>query len=437
MRALAQLPILVLSARADDQLRLQLLTSSVQDYVTKPFAAQELRARVRNLVTTKRARDALQAELATQNGDLSVLTEQLIAGRRALQSSHDALRRSEGRWRAVYERSAAGIAVLDRSGRVLEANPALAGMLAMPQDEIQGTSVLDLCLAEDRSRLEADLRRVERLEDGAHRLQRRFRRGDGAVLWVEASLSLAPATGESDQMVVCVVDDVTERNEARAALAHAQNELTRVTRATALGTLAASIAHEVNQPLAAISANANACLRWLAGAHRDEDEAAAAAARIVRDAERASDVIGGIRRFVGRGATARTAAGVGDIVDDVLGLLGSFIDANGVVVERRIADGLPPLHIDRVQIQQVVVNLVMNGIEAMSSCPGRRSTPRRSRSMPSRGPMRWNCVSPTPAPGSIRPPTPTCSMRSSPPSATAWAWGSRSGRRSPRPTAGH
>jgi PAS domain S-box-containing protein len=363
--SLAQVPILVLSARADDELRLQLLTSAVQDYVTKPFAAQELRARVRNLVTTKRARDALQAELATQTGDLSVLTEQLIAGRRELQATNDALRRSEERWRAVYENSAAGIALLDQRGRIMEVNPSLASMLERPGDTLRGMSVVDLCAADDRVRMVADLSRLDRLEEGGRRLQRRLVRGDGTLLWIDASLSLAPATSDLEAMVVCVVEDVTERNEARVALARAQDELSRVTRATALGTLAASIAHEVNQPLAAISANANACLRWLTGEHRDEREAAAAAERIVRDAERASEVIGGIRRFVGRGGTTRAPGDIGAVVGDVLGLLGPFIDANGVVVDLRLARPLPTVEIDRVQIQQVVVNLVMNGIEAM------------------------------------------------------------------------
>lgn len=362
--ALAQMPILVLSARADDELRLQLLTSSVQDYVTKPFAAQELRARARNLIITKRARDALQAELVTQTSDLSVLTEQLIANRRELQASHDALRRSEGRWRAVYQNSAAGIALLDRHGRIIETNPSLAAMLARSHGELRDMSVVELCVEADRPRMEADLRLLGTLADGGRRLQRRLVRGDGALLWVDASLSLAPATLDSDAMVVCVVEDVTDRNEARAALANAQNELTRVARATALGALAASIAHEVNQPLAAISANANASLRWLAGEHRDEHEAVAAVERIVRDAERASEVIGGIRRFVGRGGTRRTMSDLGDIVGDVLGLLGPLIDANGVIIDRRIARPLPELSIDRVQVQQVIVNLVMNGIEA-------------------------------------------------------------------------
>lgn len=211
----------------------------------------------------------------------------------------------------------------------------------------------------------ADLGRLDRLEEGGRRLQRRLVRGDGSLLWIDASLSLAPATSDLEAMLVCVVEDVTERNEARAALARSQDELSRVTRATALGTLAASIAHEVNQPLAAISANANACLRWLAGEHRDEREAAAAAERIVRDAERASEVIGGIRRFVGRGGTMRAPGDIGAVVGDVLGLLGPFIDANDVVVDLRLARPLPSVEIDRVQIQQVVVNLVMNGIEAM------------------------------------------------------------------------
>lgn len=363
--ALAQVPILVLSARADDRLRLQLLANAVQDYVTKPFAAQELRARVRNLVTTKRARDALQAELATHTSDLSVLTDQLIAGRRALQASHDALRRSEAHWRAVYESSAAGILLTDPAGHIIEANPAAAAMLGTSHDRLTSTSLVDLAATGDQGRLRNDLRIVGRSSSSRRHVQRRLVRADGTTLWVEASLSLAPATSESAAMVVCVVEDVTERNEARAALARAQNELTRVARTTALGTLAASIAHEVNQPLAAISANANACLRWLAGEHRDEHEAAASAERIVRDAERASEVIGGIRRFVGRNATARVGVDLGDIVGDVMGLLGPFIDATGIAVDVRVASSAHQVTVDRVQIQQVIVNLVMNGIEAM------------------------------------------------------------------------
>ena len=110
---LAQVPVLVLSAKADEEMRLKLLAESVQDYVIKPFSAHELRARVRNLVTMKRARDALQQELATQNEDLWQLTQQLVANRQTLQRTLEARQESERRWRAIFENSAVGILLTD------------------------------------------------------------------------------------------------------------------------------------------------------------------------------------------------------------------------------------------------------------------------------------------------------------------------------------
>ena len=368
--ALAQVPILILSARADDELRLGLLASSVQDYLTKPFSAHELRARVRNLVTTKKARDALQAELATQNGDLSVLTQQLIAGRRALQASHDALHLSGQRWRAVYENSAAGIAVLDLDGRLLDVNPSLQAMLQRSERALREISLVELCFPDDREHMARDVERLARLGRAGLRVERRLRRGDGTPLWVDASLSVAPATARSSPMVVCVVEDVTERNEARAALVRAQNDLARVTRATALGELATSIAHEINQPLAAVAANGQACLRWLTGERRNEAEAVAAVQRIVRDAERASDIIGGIRRFLGRAGTQRDVVDLDEVVRDVVALVDSFARVNDVEIDVHRHNALPDLVVDRVQIQQVIVNLVTNAVEAAVATPG-------------------------------------------------------------------
>lgn len=368
--ALAQVPILILSARADEELRLGLLTSSVQDYLTKPFSAHELRARVRNLVTTKKARDALQAELATQTSDLSVLTQQLIAGRRAIQASHDALHRSGQRWRAVYENSAAGIAVLDREGRVLDVNPSLQTMLRRTGPALRDMSLVDLCVADEREQMARDLERLPHVGRLGLRVERRLVRGDGSPLWVNASLSVAPATARSEAMVVCLFEDVTERNEARAALVRAQNDLAHVTRATALGELATSIAHEINQPLAAVAANGHACLRWLTGDRRSEEEAVAAVQRMVRDAERASEIIRGVRRFLGRAGTQRDVVDLDEVVRDVVALVDSFVRANSMSIDVSAHDPLPELSIDRVQIQQVIVNLVTNAVEAMTSTGG-------------------------------------------------------------------
>ena len=157
-----------------------------------------------------------------------------------------------------------------------------------------------------------------------------------------------------------------ERSRAEHALREAQAELAHVTRVMTMGELAASIAHEINQPLAAVVTNANACLRWLTGPIPNLDEGRAAVARIARDGNRASDVIGRIRALVKKSATEQAHLDINEIIQEVLGLIQTEIRKNEVVLRMKLAPDLPRILGDRVQLQQVILNLVMNGIEAMN-----------------------------------------------------------------------
>jgi PleD family two-component response regulator len=129
------IPVIMLSARTGEETQVEGLEAGADDYLMKPFSARELLARVRNLVIVKRTRDALQQELANHNEDLSQLTQELIASRQTLQQIADAQRRSERRWRAVYENSAVGIGLIDIDGNFLEANPVLQRMLGYTAEE--------------------------------------------------------------------------------------------------------------------------------------------------------------------------------------------------------------------------------------------------------------------------------------------------------------
>jgi signal transduction histidine kinase len=160
--------------------------------------------------------------------------------------------------------------------------------------------------------------------------------------------------------------DVTESKRAEEALREARAELAQITRVTTMGELTASIAHEINQPLTAVVANANACHRWLAGPMPNLDEARAAVARIARDGNRASDVIGRIRALVKKNATEQTELDINEIIQEVLGLLQNEIQKNRVMLRIELAADLRRILGDRIQLQQVILNLVMNGIEAMS-----------------------------------------------------------------------
>lgn len=134
-----------------------------------------------------------------------------------------------------------------------------------------------------------------------------------------------------------------------------------------MGELAASIAHEVNQPLAAVVANAQACTRWLAGNPRNDREARNAVDRIVRDANRASEVIARIRGFLRRDDPDRVLLHVADVITEVFDMVRDLADRARVSLQFQARSALEPTFIDRVRMQQIVLNLVMNGIEAMSS----------------------------------------------------------------------
>ncbi len=357
--ALADVPVLVLSARGDDALRSRLLAESVQDYLTKPFSVQELRARVHNLVGVKLARDALQRELASQSKDLGQLARSLIANQRALQES-------EHRWFAIYEHSPVGIALFDAAGIIRIANPAFRTMLGFSGEEIRGCPIERLTLVEERAAMRERMTALmagETLED---RMQRRFHRRNGEIAWANTSVSRIPATRKTEALLMMVTEDITEQKRAERALARTRGELARVTRASTLGELAASIAHEVNQPLAAVVTNGQACLRWLDASPPDEGEVRSAVYRIVRDANRAGEVITRIRNFLRRGEPVHEAVDIGLAIQDVLDMVRGEAQAHQVGLLHRSDDDLPPVIADRIQVQQVMLNLLMNAIEAIS-----------------------------------------------------------------------
>lgn len=368
---LLHVPVLVLSAKADEALRLKLLSESVQDYVTKPFSPHELRARVRNLVMMKRARDALQKELSSQNEDLAQLTQQLIANKQALQQSLAAQRKSEQLWRAVYEHSAAGIALTEPDGRILTANPAFQKMLGYTAKDLQNCFLAQITPEDDREITRSRIAQLIAGKVDEYYVQRRYEHRDGSIIWANVGVSLIPGSEGGAPMLLQVVEDITERKRAEQALADAQNELACVTRVTAMGELAASIAHEVNQPLAAVVANGHAAQRWLKVETPNEQEVHDAIQRIIRDANRASEVIARIRGFLKRKGPDRTQVHLEEVIGDVISLVRDKARSHGVSLSVRSAAGLPPVMADRVQLQQVVLNLVMNAIDAMSSLSGR------------------------------------------------------------------
>jgi signal transduction histidine kinase/CheY-like chemotaxis protein len=161
------------------------------------------------------------------------------------------------------------------------------------------------------------------------------------------------------------VTDITEFKQSQEALRTSQAELAHVARLMTMGELAGSIAHEVNQPLSAIVASGSACIRWLAATVPNLPEARQAAERIVRDAKRAGDVIQRIRAMTRKAVTYKERLDLNGAIEEVLGLAKAEMLKNRVALRTELRDDLPSVLGDRIQLQQLMLNLIMNGIEAM------------------------------------------------------------------------
>ena len=166
--------------------------------------------------------------------------------------------------------------------------------------------------------------------------------------------------------------DITERRQAEEALRQAQADLTRISRVTTMGELTASVAHEVNQPIAAAATDANTCLRWLARDQPDLEEARAAASRVVKDAARAAEIMSRIRSLFKKEISQRELVDVNEIIRGMIELLGGEATRYSISMRTELAEDIPQIMGDRVQLQQVTMNLIMNSIDAMKDVDGTR-----------------------------------------------------------------
>jgi C4-dicarboxylate-specific signal transduction histidine kinase len=169
---------------------------------------------------------------------------------------------------------------------------------------------------------------------------------------------------------VGTVIDVTERKRAEEALREAQSNLARVSRMTTMGELTASLAHEIRQPITAAVTDARTCLRWLKRDHPDVEEAREAASRIVSDVTRAADIISSVSLLFKKGALQRELVDVNALIREMIVLLRSEANRHSITIHIELAEHLPKVMADRIQLQQVFMNLMLNGIDAMKSTTG-------------------------------------------------------------------
>jgi C4-dicarboxylate-specific signal transduction histidine kinase len=174
----------------------------------------------------------------------------------------------------------------------------------------------------------------------------------------------AEIQGLNEELEQRVAERTNQLMQASEALGEAQADLAHINRVTAMGQLAASITHEVNQPLAAIVNNADACLNWLAA--NNLEEARESAALVVKDVHRASEIIDRIRALIKKAPPRKDPLGINEAIVEVITLTRSEAVKDGISVRTQLAEGLPLIQGDRVQLQQVILNLILNAVQAMS-----------------------------------------------------------------------
>jgi PAS domain S-box-containing protein len=276
----------------------------------------------------------------------------------------------------VFESSPDRVAIVGRDYRYRRVNPVFERNWNMPAETIVGMHVADIHGMEIFKQAKPDLDRCFRGEDV---------RGAG---WFSGplgrrylALSYSPLRPDPDRVeaALVIVRDLTDQMLASEELQQAHADLAHISRVTTMGELTASLAHEVNQPMAAAVTNANACLRWLAGDIPNLEEARGAATRIVRDGTRAAEIISRIRLLFKKGAPRREVVDVNEVIREMIVLLGSEATRYSISVQTDFAADLPQVMGDRVQLQQVMMNLIMNGIDAMKDVDGMRELAIESR----------------------------------------------------------
>jgi PAS domain S-box-containing protein len=286
--------------------------------------------------------------------------------------AEDELRRSEARYRVVVETASDAVVSIDESGTIILANPAMKRIFRHNPEELIGKPLTVLMPGAMRKLHETGFKRY--LETGARHLnwqgtEMPALRANGEEF--PAEVSFGEMTVDQQRIFTGFIRDITEKKRSEEELRNTQAELSRMMRVMTIGQLTASIAHEVSQPLSGIITNASTCLRMLKSDPPNIDGAQETAQRTIRDGNRASEVITRLRMLFSKKQIDVEPLDLNEAAREVISLLSGELQRNNVILKQEFCDHLPTVNGDRVQLQQVILNLLRNASDAMSSIEDR------------------------------------------------------------------
>jgi PAS domain S-box-containing protein len=275
-----------------------------------------------------------------------------------------AIRESEQRFRTLFEKANDAIFLENERDEIVEVNERACALLGYSRQELLTMKVSDLQAPEMRGQTGGAIRdELERHGDATFETIDLHR--SGRTILIEVTNT--PIFDQGQTLVLSVVRDVTERKRAAEALQQMHEQLAHANRVATMGQLTASIAHEIAQPIGAVYNRANAAINFLSKDPPDLEEVREAISGIAGAADRAREIIGRIRDQVKKAPPRKDIFDLNQAIEEVLLLAGSTITKEAIVVQADFAKGLPPVRGDRVQLQQVALNLILNAVEAMSS----------------------------------------------------------------------
>jgi PAS domain S-box-containing protein len=321
----------------------------------------------------KRVANELDGRVAQRTTELAGANEELRKEMSERKHAEDELKSSEEKHRVIVEAANDVVVSMDEKGTILFANPATRRIFGYDPSEISGKSMTMLMPDAMRKLHENGFKQY--LATGKRHVNWQgvevtAQRKDGQEFPVE--VSFGELTSDGHKVFTGFIRDISERKQAEDLLRESernlqmtQAELARVSRLTTMGELAASIAHEVNQPLTAVINNASACLRLLANRNLEDEVLRGALEGIIADGTRASAVLARIRSFIKKEPAEKNSLDINEVIQEVLALAGRELSEHLVLVDQQLSTDLPLVFADRVQLQQVLLNLIMNGVEAL------------------------------------------------------------------------